>query len=44
MAGKCILPRKIQVRKLVAVELVFLGPKIVIAEYGFAAVVGIALF
>jgi hypothetical protein len=27
----------------VAVELVFLGPKIVFAEYGFAVVVGIAI-
>ena len=33
----------IQVRKLVAVELTFLGPKIVIAEYGFAVVVGTVL-
>src|SRR5215467_5485563 len=30
----------IQVRKLVAVELLFLGPKLVFAEYGFAVVVG----
>lgn len=40
--GQCILRRMIQVRKLVAVELVFLGPKIVFAEYGFAVVVAIA--
>jgi hypothetical protein len=33
----------IQVRKLVAVELLFLGPKIVFAEYGFAVVVGSAI-
>jgi hypothetical protein len=33
----------IQVRKLVAVELIFLGPKIVFAEYGFAVVVGAAI-
>ena len=31
----------IQVRKLVAVELTFLGPKIVIAEYAVAVVVGL---
>jgi Ca2+/Na+ antiporter len=30
----------IQVRKLVAVELTFLGRKLVFAEYGFAVVVG----
>ena len=30
----------IQVRKLVAVELTFLGPKIVFAEYGFAVLGG----
>ena len=35
--------RMIQVRKLVAVELIFLGPKIVFAEYGFAVVVGTAI-
>lgn len=35
--------RMIQVRKLVAVELIFLGPKIVFAEYGFAVVVGLAI-
>ena len=34
--------RVIQVRKLVAVELVFLRPKIVFAEYGFAVVLGTA--
>jgi hypothetical protein len=33
----------IQVRKLVAVELTFLGPKLVFAEYGFAVVVGAAI-
>ena len=33
----------IQVRKLVAVELIFLGPKIVFAEYGFAVGVGLAI-
>ena len=33
----------IQVRKLVAVELIFLEPKIVFAEYGFAVVVGLAI-
>jgi hypothetical protein len=33
----------IQVRKLVAVELTFLGPKIVFAEYGFAVVVSTAI-
>jgi len=33
----------IQVRKLVAVELTFLGPKIVFAEYGFAVLVGAAI-
>jgi len=33
----------IQVRKLVAVELTFLGPKVVLAEYGFAVVVGALL-
>ena len=33
----------IQVRKLVAVELTFLGPKVVLAEYGFAVVVGAML-
>ena len=33
----------IQVRKLVAVEFTFLGPKIIIAEYAFAVVVGAAL-
>ena len=32
----------IQVHKLVAVELVFLRPVIVFAEYGFAVVVGTA--
>ena len=31
----------IQVRKLVAVELTFLGPKIIIAEYGVAVVVSL---
>ena len=38
-----MLPHVIRVRKLVAVELVFLGPKIVFAEYGFAVVVGVAI-
>jgi hypothetical protein len=38
-----MLPQVIRVRKLVAVELVFLGPKIVFAEYGFAVVVGVAV-
>lgn len=33
----------IQVRKLVAVELTFLGFKIVFAEYGFAVLVGAAI-
>lgn len=33
----------IEVRKLVAVELTFLGPKIVFAEYGFAVVAGAVL-
>jgi hypothetical protein len=33
----------IQVHKLVAVELTFLGPKIVFAEYGFAVVVSAAI-
>ena len=33
----------IQVRKLVAVELTFLGPKIIIGEYAFGAVGGAAL-
>jgi hypothetical protein len=42
-ALRFILPWMIQVRKLVAVELVFLGPKIVFAEYGFAVVVGAAI-
>jgi hypothetical protein len=31
----------IQVRKLVAVELTFLGPKIVIGEYAIAVIVGL---
>jgi hypothetical protein len=34
-----MLALMIRVRKLVAVELSFLGPKIVFAEYGFAVVV-----
>ncbi len=33
----------VRVRKLVAVELVFLGPKIVFAEYGFAVTIGAAI-
>jgi hypothetical protein len=33
----------IQVRKLVAVELAFLGPKIILAEYAFAVAVGAAI-
>jgi len=33
----------IQPRKLAAVELIFLGPKIVFAEYGFAVVVASAI-
>ena len=41
--GQCILRRMIQVRKLVAVELVFLGPKIVFAEYGLAVAAGVAV-
>lgn len=40
---RCIFIRMIQVRKLVAVELIFLGPKIVFAEYGFAVAVGLAI-
>ena len=33
----------VQVRKLIAVELIYLGPKIVFAEYGFAVLVGAAI-
>ena len=33
----------VQVRKLIAVELIYLGPKIVFAEYGFAVLVGTAI-
>lgn len=36
-----MLSRVIQVRKLVAVELTFLGPKIIIAEYAVAVIVGL---
>jgi hypothetical protein len=31
----------IQVRKLVAVELAFLGPKVILAEYAIAVIVGL---
>jgi len=36
-----MLSSMIQVRKLVAVELTYLGPKIIIAEYAIAVVVGL---
>ena len=38
-----MLARMIQVRKLVAVELTFLGPKIILAEYAMAVIGGLAL-
>jgi len=39
--SRYMLQRMIQVRKLIAVELTFLGPKFIIAEYTIAVVVGL---
>ena len=38
-----MLPRMIQVRKLVAVELTFLGPSVIFAEYAIAVVVSVVV-
>jgi hypothetical protein len=39
----CMLGGVIRVRKLVAIELAFLGPKIIVAEYAIAVVGGLFL-
>lgn len=41
--ARCMLPRMVEVRKLVAVELTFLGPKIIVAEYAIAVAVGLTV-
>lgn len=38
-----MLLRMVQVRNLVAIELTFLGPKFILAEYAFAVVAGAGL-